>query len=116
MEGSLDKLAAAYWAGSDEAGNQVDHAIMAGGPDAVLLLECLAKRAPNDEALGSLGAGEMENLVRMHGFELMDELDAALSREPRLRAALYNVRVGTEELPSDVNFRPFYLGREADEP
>jgi hypothetical protein len=103
-------LVAAYWQESDDARAQVWRAMKTGTSDAVILLERLAAAAPDDSALGALGAGPFEDLVNWHGLPLMDELDAALEREPRLRTAVRYVRVGVEQLESDVSFRKFYSG------
>jgi hypothetical protein len=105
-------LVVAYWHGSDDAQAQVWRAMRTGGSEAVVLLERLAAAAPDDSALCGLGAGPFEDLVMWHGLPLMDDLDAALEREPRLRTAVRCVRVGVEELESDVSFRKFYLGRD----
>ncbi|MEA2646599.1 MAG: hypothetical protein QOE92_1682 [Chloroflexota bacterium] len=86
-----------------------------GGPVAIELLEWLAKEAPTEDALANLGAGPMEDVVRRHGFELIDELDAAIEREPSLKLAVQHVRVGVEQLGADVNFRSFYLGKGAND-
>ena len=80
-----------------------------GGVAAVNLIESLARHAPNDAALFKLGAGPLEDLVNWHGRHLAAELDAALDREPRLRLAVPMVRVGREQLESDVSFVKFFM-------
>jgi hypothetical protein len=101
-------IAAAYWGGSDAAHDRVANVIRTGGRPAVLLLEQLATTAPDEMALGTLGAGPFEDLVRWEGLALADELDAALERQPRLRTAVRFVHVGVESLESDISFRKFY--------
>jgi hypothetical protein len=97
-----------YWGDDEDAYGEVDHAMRAGGRDAVRLLEELAAGAPDDESLGLLGAGPFEDLVRWEGVRLAAELDAAMKRQPRLRMAVRNVRVGSEQLEADTNFEQFF--------
>lgn len=68
----------------------VQSAVAAGSGEAVNLLVQLAKAAPDDVALHDLGAGPVEALVRQHGNQLLDEIDAAAENEP-FRTSLLNV-------------------------
>ena len=77
---------------------KAQEAMWTGGLEAVALLERLAAAAPDDLALGTLGAGAFEDLVDVHGLKLGDDLDAALQREPRLREAVRHVRSGSSSL------------------
>jgi hypothetical protein len=115
MDSIPREVATAYWADEESAKNRVWLAMREGGPVAIELLEWLAKEAPTEDALANLGAGPMEDVVRRHGFELIDELDAAIEREPSLKLAVQHVRVGVEQLGADVNFRSFYLGKGAND-
>ena len=81
-----------------------------GGPDAVNLLAALAGAAPDEESLGFLGAGPLEELVNFHGLRLAEELDEALDREPKPRTALSYVRVGVEDLDSTTRLTDFFFG------
>lgn len=106
----MDGLARRFWdARAGDEGNgiayaEVDHVMRRGGGEAVKLLVELASAAPDEESLGSLGAGWFEDLVRWHGVPLAAELDAAMDREPKLRKAVTYVRLGVEQLESDVSF------------
>lgn len=106
---TTERFAKAYWSGDDSADFATRDSIRTGGVAAVNLIESLARHAPNDAALGNLGAGPLEDLVNWHGRHLAAELDAALDREPRLRLAVPMVRVGPEQLESDVSFVKFFM-------
>ena len=105
-----DQLAAHYWANDDDgaAWARVDDTVRDGGGEAVALVELLAATAPDEESLGRLGAGPLEDLVRWHGVALARQLDAASGRQPRLRAALGFVRVGTEHLNAGESLADFF--------
>lgn len=90
------------------ADRAVNAAMRGGGVDAVRTLAALAESAPSDRALCWLGAGPLEDLIRWHGIVLMDELDEALDREPRLREALSCVRLGHEHLSADTRLRDVF--------
>src|SRR5881409_316979 len=106
---TTERFARAYWSGDDSADVATRDSIRTGGVAAVNLIESLARHAPNDAALGNLGAGPLEDLVNWHGRHLAAELDAALDSEPRLRLAVPMVRVGPEQLESDVSFVKFFM-------
>jgi hypothetical protein len=59
------------------------------GDRAVLeLLVDLAESAPDDGALGYLGAGPVEDLVRLFGEERIDGIEAAARQSPSFKRAL----------------------------
>lgn len=82
-----DRMAAENYSWARE---WVQSAVAAGSGEAVNLLVQLAKAAPDDVALHDLGAGPVEALVRQHGNQLLDEIDAAAENEP-FRTSLLNV-------------------------
>jgi hypothetical protein len=69
-----DRLAAAelFW-----AWEEVDQAAKDGGPGIVDLLVALADTAPDDAARAYLGAGPVEDLIRLHGERLRSEIETA---------------------------------------
>ena len=81
----------------------MQRAVEAGSGEAVNLLRKLADLAPDDAALQYLGAGPVEELARLHGNALLDEIDAAAEDE-RFRACLLNVWLA-EDIPLEVRGR-----------
>jgi len=85
------------------AGDSVRRAVEAGSGEAVNLLRQLAHAAPDDAALRHLGAGPVEDLARLHGHALLDEIDAA-AQDEQFRASLLNVWLA-EDIPLEVRRR-----------
>lgn len=80
--------------------------------DAWRLLLVLVERAPDDEVLGFVGAGPLEDPFRRHGEEFAERIiDAARTRE-RFRQALEEMW-GWEELPERVLVAFHDLGAQA---
>jgi hypothetical protein len=87
-ENRADRLAAdeLFW-----AWEQVDQAAKDGGPGIVDLLVALSDAAPNDAALAYLGAGPVEDLVRLHGARLRGEVETASRQNQHFAAACRSV-------------------------
>jgi hypothetical protein len=52
------------------------------------LIVALAEKAPNQDALGDLGAGPVEDFVGEHGMAFLDRIHEAAARSDRVRSAL----------------------------
>lgn len=65
-----------------------------------LVLELL-RTAPDDD-LGFYAAGPLEELVRLRGAEVIDEIEAEARRDPGFRWALGCIWLSHGELPDDV--------------
>jgi hypothetical protein len=107
------ELVAAYWrhhqlvfsadpndqAGADDwlwAWEEVDQAALDASPGVVELLVALAKAAPNDQALGYLGVGPLQDLVRRHGAKFVHAIDEAAHASQSFQFALGCVWYGTD--------------------
>lgn len=97
-ERRADRLAADDWFWAWQA---VADRVHDRGTEALPLLVLLADAAPDDDAVGSLGAGPIEDLV---GDETLDEIEAMASRHPRFRLALRSVWHDLSEA-GDARFR-----------
>jgi hypothetical protein len=103
-----DELVEAYWQhwrlGSSEdrddrlrqpthawAWDEVERAVADRDGDVVELLVALADAAPDDAALAYLGAGPVEDLVRVHGEAVAAALERAAESDVNLRRALRSV-------------------------
>ncbi|HEX8670645.1 MAG TPA: hypothetical protein VF710_02100 [Longimicrobium sp.] len=87
----------------EEAGHEAFEGAIWNGPAQTawrLVLELL-RTAPDDD-LGFYAAGPLEDLVRLHGAELIDELEAEARRDSRFRWALGCIWLSHGELPPDV--------------
>ena len=102
----LNDLAAAYWdhyrlftskdraerLRSDEldwASDEIDELVAEQPDDAISTLVFLADAAPDDGALGYLGAGPVEELIIGHGSDVViDRVEGAARRNERFRMAL----------------------------
>jgi hypothetical protein len=104
-----DELVSAYWrhyglSNSDErtdrlaaddqfwAWEQVDRAARAGEPGIVDLLVSLSEAAPDDAAREYLGAGPVEDLVRLHTGDLGAEIEKAARQSQGFATALHSIR------------------------
>lgn len=94
-----ERLQAAEWLWAYE---EVDDAAAEASPGVVELLVSLADAAPDDDAVAYLGAGPVEDLIRLHGQELVEEIDEAARRNERFRLALRSVWYDTATDPSLV--------------
>jgi hypothetical protein len=84
------------------------------------LLLALLDRAPNEDGLGLLAAGPIEDFVREHGSAFLDRIDLAAAESERLRRAL-SWTYGWNVMPADVadrlmrhfsdEDREYWLGR-----
>jgi hypothetical protein len=121
---SDDDVAAAYWQRHRLANNAdrnerlaapqldwavdaVDAAIDSGSTTAIRMLLAICAAATSDDDVAALGAGPLEEfLQRPLGDGEMSELESAIRRTPRLRAALGHV--WWSEIPgtSVDRFRP----------
>ena len=61
----------------------------------------LLRRWPDDD-LDSFSAGPLENLVKLRGTELIEQIEAEVERDERFRWALGGVWLARGELPDDV--------------
>lgn len=68
-----------------------------GTSESIALLVNLAEAAPDDDALGCLGAGALEELINDRGEQIFDAIEAAAREHPRLMAALAGVICGDDE-------------------
>jgi hypothetical protein len=68
---------------------EVDELVEVQPSEAVPVLVALADAAPDEHALGLLGAGDLENLINHHGSDaVIDAVVSAARRNPRFRKAL----------------------------
>ena len=65
----------------------------------------LVATAPDEDALAYVGAGPLEDLVKAHGDELVDELESEARQDPRFDAALRGVWLSTGTLQEGVQSR-----------
>ena len=61
----------------------------------------MVRRAP-EELVGDIAAGPLEDLVKRRGVELIDELETAARREPRVRQALGGIWIRWGALPDAI--------------
>ena len=59
-------------------------------------------RAVPDDVLGNVAAGPLEDVVCIHGVELIDRIEVSARRDPRFREALGQIWLEWGELPDDV--------------
>ena len=88
---------------AEEAGHDAFEDAIWDGPARTawhLVLELL-RTAPDDE-LGFYAAGPLEDLVRLHGAEIIGEIEAEARRDSRFRWALGCIWLSHGELPADV--------------
>ena len=77
------------------------------------IIVALVDRAPNDEALGFVAAGPLEDLIRRHGQQFEDRLVERARRDRRFRQALRGVW-GWEKVPERLRRRIQELLRSPD--
>jgi hypothetical protein len=68
------------------------------------LIVALADRAPDQDAVDLLGAGPLEDFVREHGMEYIDQIDDAATRSQKFRSAL-TYTYGWDKVPHEVRER-----------
>ncbi len=88
---------------AEEAGHDAFEDAIWNGPALIawgLVLELL-RTAPDGE-LGFYAAGPLEDLVRLHGAELIEEIEAESRRDTSFRWALGCIWLSHGELPADV--------------
>jgi hypothetical protein len=69
--------------------DEVDDLVEVQPSEALPVLVALADAAPDEHALGLLGAGDLENLINHHGSDtVIDDVVSAARRNPRFRKAL----------------------------
>ncbi|HEX8454006.1 MAG TPA: hypothetical protein VF647_18110 [Longimicrobium sp.] len=88
---------------SEEAGHDAFEGAIWDGPAQTawrLVLELL-RTAPDDD-LGFYAAGPLEDLVRLHGAELIEDVEAEARRDSRFRWALGCIWLSHGELPADI--------------
>ena len=71
------------------------------GADAWELILALVEGA-NEENLGIVGAGPLEDFVRIHGKSWVEPIETAARRDPKFRAALGCIWLSRGDLPPDV--------------
>jgi hypothetical protein len=59
-------------------------------------------RAADDDSLGYVGAGPLEDLVTAHGVSLIQEIEHEAMIDPRFQACLARVWLSEGELPPDI--------------
>jgi len=84
------------------AWERVNDAVLDGDAGIIELIVALADAAPNDRAACYLGCGPLEDLIRLHGADFADAIDAAARRNPRFQTALRCVWYDSEEDPELV--------------
>jgi hypothetical protein len=113
----IDAVVRAYWSAiaaiaegrewsveEDEAYDLVDMAAMNDPEVAWRYLDALVASAADANALGVLGAGPIEDILRYHGRTYAVALEERALRDPRWREALTGAW-GWEELDPDVRDR-----------
>jgi hypothetical protein len=100
-DGDTD-LAAKYWAGDDFARDEVRDMATYEPERFFALLPAIVAAAPSDDALGTLGAGALEDFVHLHGASFIARLEELAQRVPRLVTALSGMWLGDD---ADVNDR-----------
>lgn len=119
----LDRLAANWWEhhrlsqgtrrerkalelgqpeGASRAEDTVLAVVVAGGTPAIEILMALAHAAPDDDALLSLGAGLIEDLVAEHGERGAELLAAAARSDPVFARAVAGMWLPTSLSPRGV--------------
>lgn len=101
---SLDRTHRAETEPNFWAWEAVDDEVRAPSDRVFELLLTLAHEAKDDEALGYLGAGPVEDLVAWHGTRYLDEIEKWARRDPAFRKALSNIWI-TTDLPAPVRER-----------
>lgn len=61
----------------------------------------------DDDALGAIGAGPLEDLIRVHHHAFVDRIEAEAARDVAFRAALAGVWISLADVPADLADR-FY--------
>jgi uncharacterized protein DUF6869 len=64
-------------------------------------IEALVRHA-SDEALNSIGCGCLEDLIRSHPAEFVEQLEELARTDPRFRLALSSVWLTLEDVPEDL--------------
>ena len=67
----------------------------------------LVQQADNDDQLGAIGAGPLEDLLRKHGQAVVDRVEGEARRNTHFRMALGCAWLSLDEVPSDLADR-FY--------
>jgi len=83
-----DRVLAQDWVWAFE---EVNEAVSEASPGVVELLQSLAEATPDEMACAYLGAGPLEDLIRLHGPMFLRELDEAVRTSLLFRAALQAV-------------------------
>lgn len=78
---------------------EVNAAVQDANPDVVDLLVALAEAATDDQALAYLGAGPVEDLIRLHGAQYLEAIDHAARTNKSFRTALRCVWYGDDVDP-----------------
>lgn len=98
MESDLDKLADTYlehcatmhpdhlWAYSE-----VSRIVRSGDVDKAWGITLLLLQKATDEALGSVAAGPLEDIIDGYGDEALDRIEEVFDKDPRLQVALSGV-------------------------
>ena len=98
LEAGEPASAVAAW---EAVGERIDR----GGGAALDLVAALLDAARDDEEVGEVGAGPLEDLLAQHGSALAEEVERLAGREPRFRAALRAVWLSPGELGSAAERR-----------
>ncbi len=88
---------AAAWAHSE-----VDELIRADGGRGWAAVQALVQQATTDQALSTIGAGPLEDLIRKYPADLIDDVERMAQTEPRLQRALAGVWLRLEAVPRDL--------------
>jgi hypothetical protein len=75
------------------AWERVEHLGEGDPHEAWSLLGVLVDLADSDELLADIGAGPLEDVLRAHGAELIDEIERKAAADPRFRRALAHTHV-----------------------
>jgi hypothetical protein len=85
-----------------EANAYVKDQVALGGPAAIDLIVRLVEAAPASDAVTTVGAGPLEDLVQEHGDELIAELETSARRSPVFAEALGAVWLEAGDVTSDT--------------
>ena len=110
MPTPIPELAAAYLrqyrTGSDEdfwAVEEVQDRIRsARNPSDAWSVTLALVEAADDEALGYVGAGPLEDFVVTHGAPHIDWIEDAARRDPKFAACLASIWLSDDALPADI--------------
>jgi hypothetical protein len=87
------------------AHREVDELLRADRAQGWAAVQALVQQATTEQALSSIGAGPLEDLVRRYPADLINEVERMAQVEPRFRRALAGAWLTLEDVPRDLAHR-----------